>query len=153
MVIFIAKLVPKAAITAVANILYHEHYRTVPMECQAHDEGSDGRVLLCTVDVGERTHRLRARGRRPPVKPPSDSDAHFFKEHEWGFGKDLEGGAVVYRVAHPVWQVFPCDLEDIEIDFAFGELYGAPWDRLDGREPFHVAFAVGSEIAVYPREE
>jgi hypothetical protein len=41
----------------------------------------------------------------------------------------------------------------VEVEFDFGELYGAPWDRLDGREPFHVAFAEGSEIAVYPLEE
>jgi hypothetical protein len=150
-VTFIAELVPKPAIAMVANLLYHEHYRAVAMECDARDV--DGaRRLECRVELGERTHRLALSGRYPIEMPPRGSLEDFFKEHTWGFGKDANGERVTYRVDHPPWNVYPTRVENLELDVDFGELYGAPWGLLDGRAPFHVAFAVGSEIAVYPRE-
>ncbi len=152
-VAFIAELVPKPFIAAVANVLYHEHYRSVPMDVTAHDVGDDIRELSMRIDVGERVHTMSLRGRRPPVRPAEDSVEHFFKEHTWGFGRDGDGGRVVYRVDHPVWDVYPVAPADLQLDVDFGELYGAPWQCLNGRPPAFVAFAVGSPIAVYPREE
>lgn len=151
-VAFIAELVPKPFIAAVANVLYHEHYRAVRMDVTAKDVESDRRRLEMSIDVGERVHTMALEGRRPTVRPPSDSVEHFFKEHTWGFGRSGDGSRVVYRVDHPVWDVYPVDRADLELDVAFGELYGEPWGCLDGRPPDHVAFAVGSEVQVHPRE-
>ena len=154
-VAFIAELVPRAMISTIANLLYHEHYRTMPMRVVAHDEPEHRRVE-CEIEDGDRVHRLRVRGRRPAITVSEDDPAHFFKEHAWGFGRDESGARVVYRVEHPVWRIHPIDPldpADVHLDFAFGELYGEPWQILDGRPPDHVAFAEGSEIAVYPRDE
>jgi uncharacterized protein len=150
-VAFIAELVPKPAIAMVANLVYHEHYRAVPMQCSVTDEGATRRLDL-HIELGERTHAMTLRGDSHTVVPPVDSLEHFFKEHEWGFGSDGDGGVVIYRVHHPVWAVYPTALDRLELAVDFGELYGAPWDALDRLAPRHVAFAVGSEIAVYPRE-
>lgn len=152
-VAFIAELVPKAAITAVANVLYHEHYRTVPMSVTVQDQGGTHRRMTTTIELGERTHTMSLLGQRPPERPPSDSVEHFFKEHSWGFGNDGSGGRVTYRVDHPVWDVYPVDPEDLTLDVDFHELYGPPWACLDQSPPTHIAYAVGSEIAVYPRED
>jgi uncharacterized protein YqjF (DUF2071 family) len=149
---FIAELVPKPAIAVVANLLYHEHYRAVPMTMHATHLTGGSRRVEYTAELGDRVHRLRLVGRPPTVRPPEHSLEHFFKEHEWGFGKSADGELVVYRVHHPIWDVFPTGPDDLELDWGFEEVYGAPWDELDRRQPFHVALAVGSEIAVFPRE-
>ncbi len=151
-VTFVAELVPKPAISAIANLLYHEHYRTVPMECDAHDTATGERVFSCHVRLGEREHGLTIRGARPAIVPAADSVEHFFKEHEWGFGRDGDGQTVVYRVEHPEWGIYPTSRELLELRFGFSELYGAPWDSLDDRDPDHIAFAVGSNVAVFPKE-
>lgn len=150
-VTFIAELVPKPAIAVVANLLYHEHYRAVPMELDV--EETDGvRRMRVAIEIGERTHAMTLAGRAESVMPGADSVEHFFKEHEWGFGRDGDGGLVVYRVHHPQWAVYPTSLERLELSVDFAELYGEPWGALDRIAPHHVAFAVGSEIAVYGRE-
>lgn len=150
-VAFIQELVPKPAIAMVANLLYHEHYRAVPMQCEVVDEGATRRLDV-RIELGERTHAMSLRGEAAAVVPPVDSLDHFFKEHEWGFGSDGDGGVVVYRVHHPVWACYPTSLDRLELACDFGELYGEPWSVLDRSAPRHVAFAVGSEIAVYPRD-
>jgi uncharacterized protein YqjF (DUF2071 family) len=151
-VTFIAELVPKPAIAVVANLLYHEHYRAVPMTMQAEDVTGGSRRVEYTVELADRVHRIALVGRRPTEHPPESSLEHFFKEHEWGFGTSGDGELVVYRVHHPIWDVHPTGPDLLELDWGFGELYGPPWHELDGRQPFHVALAVGSEIAVFPRE-
>ncbi len=151
-VAFIAELVPKAMISTIANVLYHEHYRTVPMTIDAHDTDDGRRRLHCEVDWGERVHRLTLHGQTPPVEVEADSVEHFFKEHTWGFGSTPDGDRVVYQVAHPTWRVYPVQPEDLQLDWHFGELYGHPWQILDELKPAYVAFAEGSDIAVYPRE-
>ena len=151
-VTFIAELVPKPAIAMVANLLYHEHYRAVTMDCNV-DEVGEFRRMRVNIELGERTHAMTLLGHRAPVMPAAESTEHFFKEHEWGFGRDGDGELVVYRVHHPQWQVYPTSLDRLELAVDFGELYGEPWGVLDQLAPVHVAFAVGSEIAVYGREQ
>jgi uncharacterized protein len=149
-VMFIREFVPRRAIVTVANLLYHEHYRAVPMRIEAVDLGETRRRVACSISLGEREHRIALTGGRPPVTPTPDSLEHFFKEHTWGFGRTPEGRTLVYRVDHPIWDAYPTVIEDLELDVDFGELYGHPWELLDGRDPFHVAYAVGSEISVHP---
>lgn len=150
-VTFIAELVPKPAIAVVANLLYHEHYRAVPMRCTVDDDGPVRRMHM-RIELGERTHAMTLEGRREPEMPAVDSVDHFFKEHEWGFGRDGDGELVVYRVHHPQWAVYPTALDRLSLEVDFAELYGEPWGALDGIAPQFVTFAVGSEIAVYGRE-
>ncbi|MBK8234229.1 MAG: DUF2071 domain-containing protein [Deltaproteobacteria bacterium] len=150
-VTFIAELVPKHAIAMVANLVYHEHYRTVPMHCEVVDE-LDVRRLHMRIELGGRSHALSIEGDRATIVPPPDSREAFFKEHEWGFGRDGRGELVVYRVHHPIWAVYPTDASRLSLAVDFAELYGEPWGYLDQVPPYHVAYAVGSEIAVYPRD-
>jgi hypothetical protein len=151
-VLFISELVPKPAITMVANLVYHEHYRTVPMECEAVDVAEHRRRMSVTIELGDRVHRIACTGGRPAQRTTPGSVEHFFKELEWGFGRDAEGELVTYRVAHPVWRAYPCTRDDLELDVSFLELYGEPWSVLDDAEPCHVMFAEGSEITVFDRE-
>ena len=149
-VLFISELVPKPAITMVANLVYHEHYRTVPMECDVRDLADGTRETSVTIELGDRMHRISCTGDRPPQPTEPGGVEDFFKEHEWGFGRDADGELVTYRVAHPVWRAYP--RARLALDVSFHELYGDPWGALDGAEPFHVMFAEGSAITVFDRE-
>ncbi len=153
-VLFISEIVPKPAIAMVANLLYHEHYRALPMRFAADTTERDGVVLRrmhCEIELADRVHRIGLTGGLPPVACREGSTERFFKEHTWGFGVHPEGGLVTYRVDHPIWLLYPTSLDALELDVDFAELYGHPWGILGDLRPFHVAYAVGSEVAVYPR--
>lgn len=150
---FISELVPKPAIATVANLLYHEHYRALPMQFSSEtvERGqARRRRMSCEIELADRVHRIALTGDLPAVPCSDGSPERFFKEHTWGFGSNPLGDLVVYRVDHPKWLLYPTTRDDLELDVDFGELYGAPWGILDRSDPVHVAYAVGSEIAVYP---
>jgi hypothetical protein len=172
-VLFVAEFVPKLAVAAVANTLYSENYEVLPMDLQVRDVEPSTRELTCTIERGERVHRLSVRGARTAEMCSEDSIENFFKEHEWGFGRSDCGELIVYRVVHPPWAIYPVETSDgagsgasgtsgaaspgassppYSIDFGFGELYGRRWSVLDGAQPFHVMLAAGSEVTVFGRE-
>jgi hypothetical protein len=74
---------------------------------------------------------------------------HFFKEHHWGFGVTRSGRTLRYEVTHPLWQVFP--IRDYRLDLDWASIYGPEWGFLARESPCSTVFAVGSEIAVYPK--
>ena len=54
---------------------------------------------------------------------------------------------MIYRVVHPVWEIYP--LITFEHNFDFAEIYGNEWKTLNGVKPYNVLFARGSKIIVY----
>jgi uncharacterized protein len=84
---------------------------------------------------------------KPAIRHGPESVEHFFKEHEWGFGTNKRGETMVYRVEHPVWDVYPVREALIDVDWAM--LYGAKWAALQGAVPYSTVLAVGSSVAVY----
>jgi hypothetical protein len=83
--------------------------------------------------------------------PPEESTEHFFKEHEWGFGRTRKGDTLMYRVEHPFWNIYK--LKKYETNFDFGKIYGEKWEMLNYSKPFNVTFAEGSAVKVYPAEK
>lgn len=143
-VVFIREYVPRHAIAWAARFGYNEPYRTIPMRSKVTREG--GRIEAVH-DFSRRPDRLRAAAPATPRIAAEDTAEHFFKEHEWGFGRTRAGQTLVYRVEHPVWESYPVD--DYEIDVDFGRLYGPAWSFLNDATPEHVVFAEGSPIKVY----
>ena len=43
----------------------------------------------------DRTHTIRALGAKPAFRPGSDTVEHFFKEHQWGYGRSRGGVAPI----------------------------------------------------------
>jgi hypothetical protein len=97
----------------------------------------------------ERVNRVWALGAKAVMRPGPDSPEHFFKEHQWGFGRTRDGRLLTYEVNHPEWDVYPVIDYGIDIDWA--DLYGPEWAVMQDKEPATVTFAVGSEVAVYPK--
>lgn len=143
-VVFIQEIVPRAALTFVANTLYGEHYRTLPMRhAWVQEQGQ------LTVKYGwkkERWHQFEVVAEDGAVDIATDSEAEFITEHYWGYTRLDAQRTNSYGVEHPRWQVYPVIQHAIDVDF--GLVYGKDFTFLNGQEPVSVMLAEGSPIAV-----
>lgn len=147
-VCFVREFVPKRLVVRMANWIYNEPYRTARMSADFSDK--PGRFSASyAVTTGGRTHRIWALGDKDTIHPGPESTEHFFKEHQWGYGRSRRGELLRYEVNHPEWDVYPVIDYGVDIDWA--GLYGPEWAVMQDREPDSVVFAVGSEVAVYPK--
>ena len=145
-VVFLRELVPSGAVAWLARVLYNEPYLAMPMSSAVTDSPT-GITVVHRVDSPGRMNLIRATGQKPAIQPGPESIEHFFKEHEWGFGRTRKGRTMVYRVEHPVWDVYP--VTEWEFDWDWAGLYGTEWGFLADAEPCSVVFAVGSPVSVF----
>lgn len=104
-VVFIREFVPKIFIPLIANTLYNENYKCIPMESEV---SSNGIIKLShTIDYNNKSYVINAQAENKPYTPGESAAEHFFKEHEWGFGRTKKGETMIYRVVHPVWRFTP----------------------------------------------
>ena len=147
-VVFISEIVPKPAITWVANTLFREHYISLPMriiESRAdtllnvgYGWKYKGRWNELSVNAGIPAHPLTTGGQE-----------EFITEHFWGYshaGRDRTGE---YQVAHPRWDIYTVQEHKIDCDFA--GLYGPGFSELAGCTPESVFLAEGSAVKVYSK--
>ncbi|HEY2785783.1 MAG TPA: DUF2071 domain-containing protein [Fimbriiglobus sp.] len=148
-VCFLREYVPKWFVAWVARRIYNEPYRTARMSVDVAEK-PDRISASYSTTVGGRLNRVWALGSTNAVRPKPESTEHFFKEHQWGFGKTRGGALLTYEVRHPVWDVYP--VIDYGIDVNWEEMYGREWAMMQDRVPDFVFFAAGSEVAVYPKQ-
>lgn len=143
-VVFIREIVPRAALTFVANTLYGEHYRTLPMQhAWVHDTGR------LTVRYGwkkERWHQFEVTAVDQAMEIAEGSEEEFITEHYWGYTRLGPERTNSYAVEHPRWQVYPTIGHAIDVDM--GQVYGPGFAFLSGQEPISVLLAEGSPIVV-----
>lgn len=147
-VVFIRELVPRWLVAFIARTLYNEPYAATPMRTTRR-ETPDRLTMAYQFDWKGRRQTLRITGTRPTEMPPADSTAHFFKEHQWGFGTTRGGQTVRYEVTHPVWHTYPVASFDLDLDWA--HVYGPAWAFLQDAAPHSVVLAAGSAIKVFPK--
>jgi|AntRauTorckE5430_2_1112549.scaffolds.fasta_scaffold15822_1 hypothetical protein len=147
-VLFIREFVPKPCITMIANRFYNEHYFTIEMSSDYEIE-DDQLIIQHSLKQGRIEHDLKFIVENKPYFPTEDSTEHFFKEHEWGFGISKNGKLSVYKVEHPIWRIYPLRTR-FELGIRFDKLYGENWEILNGKLPFNIMVAEGSEIKVFP---
>ncbi|MEO0896903.1 MAG: DUF2071 domain-containing protein [Bacteroidota bacterium] len=147
-VTFVSEIVPKPAISIVANTIYKEHYSTMPMrhkwdinqdrqfiEYQWKFKGNWQNFDLTT---GTEGHDL-----------VEGSEEEFITEHYWGYSPHPSGKTVEYQVTHPRWQTY--EVKDFNIYADFGGLYGKEFAFLANSQPTSVMLAEGSQITVESR--
>ena len=145
-VCFVKELVPSRLIALVARAVYNEPYERAAMRSSVTT--ADGTITVGHAWRLRGGHALTVRAQAATVTPAADSAEHWFKEHEWGYGRARSGRTLVYRVEHPVWAVHPGTSADVRVDFA--GLYGQRWAWLNGATPASVVLAVGSGVSVFP---
>ncbi len=143
--VFIKEIVPKPALTFVANMIYGEHYETLPM---SHRWKTDGEIL--TVEYSwkkkDKWNSMKVNSSLTQTDIVSGSIEVFITEHYWGYTKISEQVTSEYGVEHPVWQVY--GIKDYFIDVDFGINYGPQFGFLHNKNPDSVLLAEGSEIIV-----
>ncbi len=147
-VVFVRELVPQRLVAWVARRLYNEPYVATSMQ-NTRDEMPDRLTMTYQFAWEGRRQTLRVTGAKPTETPPPDSTAHFFKEHQWGFGTTRGGRAVRYEVTHPVWQTYPVASFDLDLDWT--RVYGPAWSFLQEAEPYSVVLAAGSPVEVFSK--
>jgi len=144
-VVFIKEIVPKRALSLVANILYGEPYETMPMSHAVNTTDE-------TIAVGYgwkkngRWNTFEVTAEKEPVDMEESSEAEFITEHFWGYTKRKRGYTSEYGVEHPRWQLYPMLSYRIDVDFR--ATYGEHFAFLQELEPVSVFLTEGSEIVV-----
>jgi uncharacterized protein len=144
-VVFIKEIVPRRAITFVANRLYGENYETMPMDHEWNDRANDIEVSYRWKKRTWNSFQIVARRTATSIGPTSEED--YITNHSWGYTRLSEVTTSEYEVSHPVWQVYP--VENYLIDVNFKETYGERFHFLSLATPISVFLAEGSSIEVF----
>jgi uncharacterized protein len=143
-VVFISELVPRFALSLIANAIYGENYRSVPVH-HCWEECSEQRFVRYQWRYKSRWNELQVRASVLPQAIATNSAEEFFTEHYWGYTRRGVWTSE-YEVLHPRWTIYPILQHSIDVDF--GALYGAHFASLTTSEPESVLLAEGSEIEV-----
>ena len=153
-VVFIKEIVPKRAISIVANTIYKEHYETCKMR-HLWKETEDEYTINYGWRKNGKWQEMEVTSDKTPFKiNPDDvhevgsleSDIAFITEHYWGYTKINSEKSFEYEVTHPVWDAYPVKSCKVSVDF--GLVYGSDFAHLNTKEPLSVMLAEGSEITV-----
>lgn len=149
-VVFIKEIVPKYAITFVANNLYKEHYQTLPMRhlWQVKDKT---RLTQYEWKCKNEWQSFSVESTVESQPIPKDSETEFITEHYWGYTKINPTKTFEYEVTHPKWEAYPVHKYTIDVDF--GLTYGTEFQFLNDLQPKSVMLAEGSLITVENKRE
>ncbi|RIV22457.1 DUF2071 domain-containing protein [Fibrisoma montanum] len=144
--VFISEIVPKPAIALIANTLYNEHYRAMPMRHQV-TALTDGRQQL--------RFEWRSKGHWNKLGATVSNELHdltpgsaeaFIFEHYWGYNALNETTTQEYQVEHVPWQIATVSDAFFEADVA--SLYGDAFVPYLTVAPYSVFYAEGSNVSV-----
>lgn len=144
-VVFLKEIVPKPAISLVANYLYGEHYQTRKMRHEWR-ETEDSLWTAYEWKEGKEWQSFQVETALQALDIPPDSETAFITEHYWGYTQISEHLTYEYGVNHPRWQCYPVKNYTIDVDFA--KVYGPTFAFLNGLRPKSVMLAEGSVITV-----
>lgn len=143
-VVFVKEIVPKRAISWVANTLYKERYQTSPM----HYKWTENSEIL-EVEYHwkvQNWHRFQVACLPTALPFAPDSIEEFITEHYWGYSRGSGKKTMEYGVEHPSWNVYPTVNWAIDVDFE--QNYGNEFAFLNQQEPHSVFVAEGSPVIV-----
>jgi uncharacterized protein YqjF (DUF2071 family) len=145
-VVFIAEIVPRRAVAAVARVLYGENYVCFPMR---HHLGADAskKVVAYQWRLNGRWCKLSADAFGAPELPQEESLEQFITEHYWGYSKQRATGSLEYRVTHARWRVWVSLAAGFEGDAS--SLYGVELAKIIQGRPASAFIAEGSPVVVF----
>jgi len=142
--VFIKEIVPRPAISFVANYLYNENYETMPM---AHTWEITSNSLQVEYKWRKKDWNQFTISAFPAALMIKEgSEEEFITEHYWGYTRINDSVTSEYQVEHPRWMAYAVKDYSIRVDFA--DIYGEAFGFLDSQEPLSVMLAEGSEITV-----
>lgn len=143
--VFIKEIVPKFAITMVANTLYREKYITLPMKHYYRENTNEIQLGYHWKYKGN-WNKLEAITELNNSPMIAGSKEEFIAEHYWGYSKYNADTTFEYAVEHPSWLIHK--VKSFTIACNFEKLYGNEFAFLDNAKPDTVFMAQGSPIAI-----
>ena len=143
--VFVKEIVPKPAITLVANTIYKEKYHTMPMR-HAWDLKKDAHSIEYEWRYKNKWYTMQIETDTEQKEILPNTVEEFIIEHYWGYTKLSDTKTSEYQVEHPRWKTYTTKSFKLNVDFA--KLYGTDFEPLNHKEPSSVFLAEGSEIAV-----
>ena len=144
-VVFIKEIVPKKAITFIANTLYQEHYETQKMRHEII-ENENSNIFIYQWKKNENWNSIQLETEKNPTAIKVDSEAEFITEHYFGYTRIDPETTFEYEVQHPRWKQFEVLNYNVAIDFT--KTYSRDFEFLQNTNPTSVFLAKGSEIKV-----
>ena len=145
-VTFIREIVPRRALSYIANSIFREKYVTMPMKHEWETKDDLLRIAY-SWKQNQKWNTFSVIADPLPGEIPANSEEEFITEHYWGYTPISNNACSEYRVEHPRWLTYK--VKSYQIDVDFGKLYGPQFDFLTRQAPDSVMFVEGSEIAVY----
>jgi uncharacterized protein len=143
--VFIKEIVPKMAITLVANTLYRERYVTLPMN-HFHKETETEINLGYHWKFKGNWNKLEATTDKTTSPLIEGSKEQFIAEHYWGYSKYSDSTTFEYGVEHPSWLIHKVKNYKVECDFE--KLYGQQFAFLNENQADSVFMAKGSAVSI-----
>lgn len=144
-VVFIKEVVPRRAITWVANTLYGEHYQTMKMDHKIESDDIHQEVTYRWRYKKSWNH-LKVKAAKEALSVVEDSEAEFITDHYWGYTRRGPQTTSSYEVVHPPWKVYTVDEYDLHCDGA--NIYGQEFGTILRQKPSSIFMAEGSEVFV-----
>ena len=144
--VFISEIVPKSLIALIANNLYKEHYRALPMWHSVIPVEDNHTKFLYEWKLKGKWNKLGGTISNyfEAIKPGSAEE--FIFEHYWGYNSLSPTKTMEYRVEHISWQVASVKEPVFEVNVF--ELYGENFVPFLKGKPYSAFFANGSDISV-----
>ena len=144
-VTFIKEIVPKPALTFIANTIYKEKYVTMPMKHQWQIK-DDLLNISYSWKQDQRWNSFSLSADPTPKLILENSEEEFITEHYWGYTPVNDQVCSEYGVEHPRWTSY--NVREFKIDVDFGKVYSPEFNFLGSQTPDSVMLAEGSEIVV-----
>jgi len=143
-VVFIKELVPKPALTCIANTIYKEHYQTVPMQHTWNTDKNQHFIEYVWI-MKNKLQKVSVCSQLTAIEIESNTEAEFIAEHYFGYTKH-NNNTFEYEVKHPKWKHYPVLNHGINVDFELN--YGLNFKFLNTIQPDSILLTEGSEISV-----
>ena len=144
-VTFIKEIVPKPALSFVANTVYKERYISLPMRHSWNIESDSLRISYHWKHKNS-WNDFSVVAQNSLNEIPADSEEEFITEHYWGYTQINNKLTSEYGVEHPRWQTY--SVKESAINVNYGGVYGNEFSFLNDQKPDSIMLAEGSEIAV-----
>ncbi|UEG54703.1 DUF2071 domain-containing protein [Mucilaginibacter daejeonensis] len=144
--VFISEIVPRVFIPLVANSLYNEHYKAMPMRHSAVPVASGKTEYLYEWRYKGNWNKLGATVSNAFTSIEPGSAEEFIFEHYWGYNLINPAVTLEYAVEHVPWQIAACTDPIFTADI--GALYGERFIPYLKQEPVSTFFARGSDVTV-----
>jgi uncharacterized protein YqjF (DUF2071 family) len=144
-VVFVKEIVPKHAITIVANTLYNEHYQTMKMR-HSRTENKTSKFFQYEWFKDSKWNSVAMTTDKNAIPIEVNSEAEFITEHYFGYTNYNKDKSIEYAVSHPRWEQLKVIQSKIDVDFE--SIYGNDFKFLQALKPTSEFLAIGSKIKI-----